>query len=416
MNWSLPVCRVFGVEIRLHWSWVILLAIITVGLGESLAVSVKSSANVTLGWVAAGGASLLILVSVVAHELAHVRAGRGTGPAPSVVVVQLLGGTYVMDARPQSPGQELRLAAAGPLVNMLFVLAFGGLAVGLDFAAGSDESLLLLSVAALVPAAFNLFMALVSIIPGYPLDGARVVHAIAWARSGRPEAATRTAVRVGRISGYAIMLVGLVLAALLLVAGLAMVLAGWLLVGSSRLLERRLVVEELVAGATVADAIVADVDRLPGQLTLDVFADEFMAGQTAGAALVERGQEPVGIIGLSQIRRIPRRRWETTHAEDAMVALAAVPRVAPDAPLWPALEILERSGLDALAVEGKGDMQLITRISVSRVVKERVEDQMRQERTVSRLRKALGTDEPGKGPSSDGDDRDDEDGSEETDR
>ena len=395
MNASLPVFRLLGAEVRLHWFWVILLAIITVGLGETLAASVDTEGEIVLSWVVSAASALLILVTVVAHELAHVAVARRSGIGPKVVVVQPLGGTFVMDLRPTTARQELSVAGAGPLLSLIFsvVLSISGLALG--FVAGDNITWSLLAVCLLVPGAFNGFVALVSLVPGYPMDGARVVHAIAWARSGRADAATRSAVRVGRVAGMAVMLAGGVMAFFLdpVWAGVAMGLAGWLLIGSSRLLERRLAIEELVTGATVSDAIAADTARVPAQLTLDLFADAYLHELAGTAALVERGGEVVGVLGTGQIRRVPRRRWKEARAETVMAPIDTIPRVASDAPLWPALESLERSGLDALVVtSGSADeaVSLITRASVSSVIRARVARQMQVEESITRLVKVIG--------------------------
>ncbi len=395
MNASLPIFRLLGVEVRLHWFWVILLAVITVGLAETLAVSVDTGTEIVLSWVVSAASALLILATVVAHELAHVVVARRSGLAPKVVVVQPLGGTFVMDSRPTTARQELRIAAAGPLLSLIFsvVLGISGLALG--FVAADNVTWSLLAVCLLVPGAFNGFVALVSLVPGYPMDGARVVHAIAWARSGRADSATRSAVRVGRFAGMTVMLAGGAMAFFLdpVWAGVAMGLAGWLLIGSSRLLERRLAIEELVSGATVSDAIAGDTARVPAQLTLDLFAEAYLREGIGTAALVERSGQVVGVLGTGQIRRVPRRRWKEARAETAMAPIDTIPRVAPDAPLWPALESLERSGLDALIVApGSPDeeVSLITRASVSRVIRARVARQMQVEGSIARLVKVIG--------------------------
>ena len=106
--------------------------------------------------------------------------------------------------------------------------------------------------------------------------------------------------------------------------GLALLVAGWLLVGSSRLLDRRLFLQGLIAGAHVSDAADSDTARIPPQLTLDVFAGEYLGERLGGAALVERGEELLGLIGTAQIRRIPRRNWPAMRTEQAMATKAQI--------------------------------------------------------------------------------------------
>jgi hypothetical protein len=164
-----------------------------------------------------------------------------------------------------------------------------------------------------------------------------------------------------------------------LLPGAALVLAGWLLVGSSRILDRRLMLQNLIAGARVSDAADSDFARLPPQLTLDVFAGEYLGEKLGAAALVERGEELLGLIGTMQIRKISRRKWPTIRTEQAMIPLASVARTAGDVELWTALEALERSGLDAMLIgTGEHVTELLTRRSAGHLIHERAEQRARE--------------------------------------
>jgi Zn-dependent protease len=396
MNSGVPLGRVFGTEIRAHWTWIFLLALITVVLGEGLAAQATTSSETAWAWGSAIVTALLVFGSVTVHELAHVVIARRNGIGGSVVVIQLLGGTYLMEARPRNWGQELRAALAGPFVSVVLVLAFGTIAgvleVGWGSASNVPDSVAAVSFVCDVLALFNLFMAVTNLIPGYPMDGARIVHAIAWARSGRDEVATMVASRVGRIVGFAVMALGVsVIVFVDLWPGLALMVAGWLLVGSSRLLDRRLFLQGLMAGAHVSDAADSDPARIPPQLTLDVFAGEYLGERLGAAALVERGEELLGLIGTAQIRRIPRRNWPAMRTEQAMVPLRSVPWARGDSDLWPALEVLERSGLDGLLIgTGEHVSALLTRQSISRLIRERAAQQALASRALLQIARLPG--------------------------
>jgi hypothetical protein len=157
------------------------------------------------------------------------------------------------------------------------------------------------------------------------------------------------------------------------------VLAGWLVMASSRVLDRRSVLQGLVAGLHVRDAEDGDQARVPPQLTLDVFAAEYLAERLGAAALVERGSELLGLIGTAQIRRIPRRAWPQTRTEQAMVGIGDVPTLDGDADLWAGLEALDRSGLDSLlvATDPVGSV-LMTRRAAARLIHDRAEARQRE--------------------------------------
>jgi Zn-dependent protease len=387
MNAGLPLGRIFGTEIRAHWTWIIVLAFVTVIFGGSLVRQTNLGFDAASGWGSSIVCAILVFVSVTIHELAHVLVARRNAFGGSVVVVQLLGGTYLMETRPRTPGQELRSSLAGPAVSLVVAVLFAvvvgvtqlgwrALEAGDPGVAAVPTGIVAVSFVAQVLALFNLFLAVTNLIPAYPMDGARIIHALAWMRTGREESALTAATRVGRVVGMIIILLGATLSAFDLLPGLTIMLAGWLLMGSSRVLDRRAMLQNLIAGAHVADAADTDMAHIPPQLTLDVFASDYLGERLGGAALVQRGEELLGLIGTAQIRKIPRRNWTLMHTEQAMIPIAAVPRAGGDTELWPALELLERSGLDALGIGSAGSPILawLTKRSAAQLIRERAEE------------------------------------------
>jgi hypothetical protein len=255
-------------------------------------------------------------------------------------------------------------------------VGWGALDAGTTTASSIPAGVLAVSFIGQVLGLFNLFLAVVNLIPAYPMDGARIVHAVAWARSGRDDQAMAVSSRVGRYVGYVIIFIGVLLMPVVgVLPGLTLVVAGWLILGSSRVLDRRAMLQNLIAGVRVLDAADPDPARIPPQLTLDVFAGDYLGERMGGAALVERGDELLGLIGTSQIRRIPRRNWTAMRTEQAMVPVGRVPRASGDSDLWRALEVLERSGLDGLLVGTGGQVPaLLTRRSAARLIRERAEE------------------------------------------
>jgi Zn-dependent protease/CBS domain-containing protein len=381
---GLTLGRIFGTEVKAHWSWIVVLALIAVVFGTDLSDGTLASWPIPLAWGSSIATALLVFASVTAHELAHVVVARMNGEGGPVVVVQLLGGAYVVDVKPKTPLEELRISLAGPALSLLLALAFGAVVGLLLLVVPGDnvpDGIQAVEVVAALAAMFNVLLAFINLVPGYPLDGAHVVHALVWLRTGEESKGTAAAGRFGRYVGLALMGSGFVIAVFGddLLIGLCLVVAGWLMVGSSRFLDRRVVVEELFSGLHVGDAEESDPARVPPQLTLDTFASEYVGERMGAAALVERGSELLGLIGTAQIRRIPRRNWTRTRTEQAMVRIADVPTVNHDADLWSALEAMERTGLDALLVAtGPSGPALITRRSVAKLVHERAEERQRE--------------------------------------
>lgn len=379
---GLTLGRVFGTEVRAHWTWIVILAFIAVIFGTDLSNGTAAVWPSGLAWGASIAIAALVFVSVTAHELAHVYVARRNGQLIPVVVVQLLGGAYVMDVKPKNAGEEVRISLAGSVLSLALALAFGIVAVVLSVGPfdidRAPAGLQAVQFVASMMAVFNVMLCVINLVPGYPMDGARILHGLVWGRTGKEEVATAAAIRVGRSTGIALIILGAIALAVMDTAvGLALIVAGWLMMGSSRILDRRKSLQTLVAGLLVSDAEDTEAAHIPPQLTLDVFAGEYLGERLGAAALVERGSELLGLIGTAQIRRIPRRLWTMTRTSEAMVPIGAVPSVSGELDLWSALEVLERTGLDALLVTAGAPGAVVSRRSAARLVHQKAEEKQR---------------------------------------
>ena len=361
---GIPVARILGIEIRLHFSWVFIVAIVTVTVGGRVGV-LQPGANATLGWVIGGVASFGFLITVVAHELAHALVARRSGMAVEAVSVHFIGSPAAVDIRAATPRAEAAIALAGPLVSLAFGSAFVLLAVGALIVGGP-----ILRIAAdilFIIGALDLVLAAASIVPAFPLDGGRVVRAVVWARTGDERAGARAAGWVGRLVGWLLIAVGL--AVILLgepVDGLMIGLIGWFLGASARSVDRWLLLDGLITGVRVDEAMEAELETISPQLTLDTFAGRVLDGTLGPALPVLRGDVLVGIVGAGQLRGVPQREWPSTRTADVMVDVADLPVVGPSELLSDGLERLRKSRLDGLPVlDGAALRGVLTRRSIA---------------------------------------------------
>ena len=220
----------------------------------------------------------------------------------------------------------------------------------------------------------NLVLGLLSLLPGLPLDGGRVVRALAWARSGDPDRAGRFTARVGRMIGWATVGVGIAMALAAQVTGGLVVLAlGWLVAMGGRTLDRRLDLEILLRGATVDDAMRTDGQRVPPNLTVDTFADSFQGPDAVSALPVVDDDVVLGVIGIKRLQRLGRRKFGSVRAADVMAAPPQAPFLALGDALWGAVDTLNQSGLDGMAVVAEGRfMGMVTRESIAEVIRQRL--------------------------------------------
>ncbi len=365
---GIPIVRLFGIEIRISLAWAVLVAMVLI-IGVEQAALGAPELDPILQWAIGIGVAVLFLVSVIAHELTHALIGRSRGVPVRSIVLGFIGGLAPLSIEAPRPIDELVIALGGPALSVLVAAAM--LALGLVVGTASTD----LGAAAgglIVVGVLNLILGVVSLVPAMPLDGGRVVRAIAWARTGDEDRASRVTARVGRMVGWATIGVGVAAALADFVAeGLIALALGWMLTTGARTLERRVAMEELLRGVRVEDAMERDVPWIGPHLTIDTFADRFEGPDAIAALPVVDGDQVVGVLGRRRLVRLGRRRFGGTRAGDVMSSPPQVPLLAPTDALWNALELLS-TGLDGLAVADHGRLAgLLTRDGVATAIRDR---------------------------------------------
>ena len=367
---GVPVARILGFEIRLPISWLFIVAIVAVTVHDRLA-DVQTGVEPQVGWIVGLLGGLGYLASVIVHELAHAVVARRDGATASVLVIQFIGSPAAVDVVGTTPRAEAAAALAGPLASLVIALACSALAVVALVAAASVPA----SDVFVIVAALNLILAGVSIVPAFPLDGARLVRAVAWARTRSQRSGTRIAGLVGRYAGRVAMVGGLgILLAGETVGGILLGLVGWFLMSSARSVDRWLILDELVQGMSVGEAMEKELETIAPQLTLDTFAGRVLDGTVTPILPVVRDDVLLGIVGLTQLRAVAVRNWASTRTEDVMIGKPDMPTAEPEDRLTDALERLRQSHLDGMAVLDGGVLRgVLTRRSIAALLHARAE-------------------------------------------
>jgi Zn-dependent protease len=371
VNGGRPVGRILGVAVRMSPAWIVLAALVTVVGAEEVAVTapdLPTAAQWALGALGAAG----FLASLVVHELAHAVVGRKVGVEVDEVVVGFAGGIGAAVAQAPRPRDDIAIALAGPALSLAVGAACMTLAMLVGGAGGPPGSVAL---ALLTIGGLNLVLGALNLLPSVPLDGARVVRAIALARTGDRARAAQVTARIGRHTGWITLGVGIALAALgRLTEGLLVLGLGWVLTRSSQAYGRRLEVEALLHGATVGEAIAPDGPVVGPNLTIDTFADQYEGEAGVSAiAVVEEGRV-LGVVGERQLRRLGRRRFASTRARDVMAVPPDAPVLAPGDALWDVAELMDRRALDGLAVaDADGLKGMVTSATIGRLIRRRLQ-------------------------------------------
>jgi Zn-dependent protease/CBS domain-containing protein len=324
-------------------------------LGADQATRTAPGLAPAIHWLVGAAVGLTFLATVVAHELAHALVGRRRGVPVSRIHLDFGGGVAPMGIQAARPRDELLIALSGPLVSLAVGAVLVPVAVATAMAGGSFG---LVGGALLVVGGLNVVLAILSLLPGMPLDGGRIVRAIAWAASGDRDRAARVTARIGQALGWGLVGAGVVLALNDMITGAMLTLGmGWFLATGAGTLMGRADVERLLRGATVADATWRDVPRLAPGLTVDTFADRFTGEDRTSCLPVMEGDTVLGVIGARQVRRLGRSKASVTRAADLVQAPPAAPFLAPGDDLWTSVELMNRLGVDGLAVVEAGVLE-----------------------------------------------------------
>ncbi len=367
---GVPIARVLGIEIRVQLGWVFVLALIGVIAVEQLSLLDPSLEGPT-AWFFGGLVAAGFFVSSMVHDLAHAVVARRRGLDVKAIAVTFFGGSTPLDPSAPDARDDLAIAVSGPLASLVIAAALFGSTLLLIGPAGNVSA----PAGVLAVLVFlNLVLGLVNLVPAYPLDGGRIVRALAWARTGSERRGWQASSLSGKLAGLVTIAIGAVVLAVDRTAtGVMIALTGWFLILTSNAVRDRLRLDELVGGFKVGDAMEPDPITVHPGLTIDTFASQLIDGESPMTAVpVLTGDEVVGLLGVGQVRRVRRDRWAQTRVEEVM---ATPPRLAfldRDADLKVGFEQLQRAGLDGLPVLEDGRLVgVLTRRSIGRLVQAR---------------------------------------------
>jgi len=350
------VGKILGIPIHIDATWVLIFVWVTWSLSASYFPERYPYWSPTLTWSLGVASSLLFFASVLLHELGHALVARAQGVHVQDITLFIFGGMAEITEEPKKPAKEFTMALAGPLVS----LALSGLFAALHLLTRHvNEPFAALS---LFLGSVNLSLGIFNLIPGFPLDGGRVLRAILWQARHDLTRATRWASRVGQAVAYVFILLGIVHAfAGNWVNGLWLTLIGLFLDNAARSSYYQLTLRQLLRGHLVRDIMRRECALLPPQLTLDVLVDQYILRGTQRCFAVGHQGKVEGLLTIHNIREVPKAEWPFIRVADVLIPLEKLRFVEPDTPLWEALQQMTSEGVNQLPVISNG--QLVGMIS-----------------------------------------------------
>jgi Zn-dependent protease len=351
MGHSFRIGKIAGIDIYIHFSWIIALILFTISLASSWFPHIYPHASV-LNYLMAGLiASLLLFLSVLLHELGHSLVARAHGLPVKNIILFIFGGVANIEEEAQSAGVEFKVAAVGPLVSLLISGVCFLLWLPLRFSPSPVEGILQ------VLWLSNLLIGIFNLLPGFPLDGGRILKAIVWKLSGNPVKATRTAANVGMLIAYLLIIWGIFqFFSGDTLDGIWIGFIGWFLLSASLAERTQSTFESVFSGVNVGQVMSRDPLTVPANISLQKLVDEYLLPQGLPSALVMQGDNLAGLITLTNIRQIPRENWSQTPIGLVMTPADRLPVLSPEQSLKGALRLLADANTDQLPVLQNGHL------------------------------------------------------------
>lgn len=359
--------RVFGVEISFDPGVLLFGGLLTWILAGSVLPAAEPGLSGAAYWSVAALGALFFLGSLLAHELGHSVVARHKGIEVEGITLWMFGGVARLNSDAETPGAELMIALAGPVMSFLVAGLSVGAALGLSAAGAPALYVTVLWWLGIV----NGFLALFNLLPGAPLDGGRVLAGFIWLVRGDRLEAKVWAARTGRVVAMLIVAAGFAEVFLLgSLTGLWTVFIGWFLLNAARMEEAHYVGEAALGTMPVSEAMVRDPQSVRTWSTVaDAVDGPLRTTSQTVVPVVDFNGDVAGVLTMAHVQRVPAERWSTTSVGDVMVPAAQLPTATPTEQLTAVIERLRiQSGGLALVLDGGRLVGLLTPDVITRAI------------------------------------------------
>lgn len=339
--------RLLGFEVKIDMTWLILALLVTWSLAEGAFPFMYKGLKPSTYWLMGLGGTVLLLFSIVFHELCHSLVARHYGFPIKGITLFIFGGVAEMDEEPPFAKAEFFMAAAGPLASA--VLA-GMLYVIYQVASSNDWPVPVLGVTAYM-GYLNIVLAVFNLVPAFPLDGGRMLRAGLWGWRDDFRWATRLAARIGSAFGMALILLGVfAFISGQIIAGMWWALIGMFLRGAAGMSYRQLLVQEVLKGEGVRRFMNSSPVVVPAAITLQELIEDYIYRYHFKMfPVVEQGRL-LGSVGVEQVKAVDREAWAHTRVGDVMTPSSGDNTVAPETDAMKAWSQMRNTGQHRLMV------------------------------------------------------------------
>jgi Zn-dependent protease/predicted transcriptional regulator len=354
---SFRIARILGIDIRIHISWILIFFLVLLSLADQVFPDWYPQWSTEKTFVVSAIAALLFFTSVLLHELAHAIVALRFKMSVSSITLFLLGGVANLTKEPPSAKAEFFMASAGPLTS----LAIGGLALVVQQVVtdniGRAPSLQPIEGVARYLSFINIAVAIFNMVPGFPLDGGRVLRSIVWGFRRDRAAATRIAARGGQlVAGLMIVYAGSRVIEGEAWPGLWMGLIAYFLYSAASQALQQERVTAVVGSARVGQLMTTDVRSAPAGISIGQLIRDIVLPNNLQAIPVVAHDRLVGLVTIADLRKVEQDQWSTTPVDAVMTPVSDLATVSPDDPLLAALDRFGSGDLPLLPVVDHGSL------------------------------------------------------------
>jgi Zn-dependent protease len=365
--------RLAGIEVAVDYTWVLIFMLVTVSIGTQLRMA-HPDWHAASTWSVGLVTSLLFFASILLHELGHSLVAQRVGVRVRSITLFVFGGLAALESEPRRPRDEILIAVAGPLVSVALGITFvaGARALGdaPDFGEVTREALQWLGRINLILAAFN-------VVPGFPLDGGRVLRGIVWARTGSFERATAVAAASGSAFAYSLIAVGALTAIFAgqLLGGLWLAFIGWFLLSAARATVGQLLLERILESVRALDVMVAVEEACVArsEMVAHLMTESVLKRGLRTFYVMDGANELRGLVTLRELSRVPADERDLRRVEEIMLDVDRLALLSPDDDGWTALRRMAERNVNQLPVVQRGRLLgAVTRERLLAVVQARL--------------------------------------------
>jgi Zn-dependent protease/CBS domain-containing protein len=359
MKSSLRLFRIAGIDIGIHYTWILIFILLSWSLAQGFFPQLYPGWDTVTYWITGLVAALLLFGSVLVHELAHSLVAQARGMTVRSITLFIFGGVSNLEDEPEKPKTEFVMSIVGPLSS----LALAGIFWGLLHIVGDQQSPVAAAFSYL--ALINALLAGFNLLPGFPLDGGRVLRAILWNRTGNLVKATNIAATVGRFMGWGFIAFGLfqVFTGNFIV-GIWFAFIGWFLSSSADASRREVTLREQLSGVQVKDVMTANAMLISPDTSVAELVSNVFRKQHGRAVPICDNNKVVGIVTVTDVKELPQEKWARTAVREIMTS-EPLYSVTPDDDLNTALRLITKHDINqVLVLQGNECAGLVSRSDI----------------------------------------------------